>query len=68
MLFCRGDADECVEEYDGLVCDGVIWDEKLERFGDCHYHIAFGEYLLDVGEQLALVTHLELVPDDRSET
>ena len=60
ILFCRADGTECIEEYDGLVCDGLVRDEATLTWGPCKWHLAYGEYVVDVGEQLTLVTDLEV--------
>jgi hypothetical protein len=66
IVFCRYPDDECeVDEME--LCDGRLRDEPTRTWGPCRYHIAHGDYLLDVGEQLALVTHLELVPEPNIE-
>ena len=64
LLFCMDapgvtdvDGDgPCLEEYEGLVCEG-FWDGM-----PCRIHLAVGEWVIDIPEQLVLVSHLAAVP------
>src|SRR5690606_28778418 len=40
IIFCRADGTECIEEYDGLVCDGLVRDEATLTWGPCKWHLA----------------------------